>query len=58
LATDRLTFETNDATIKKIETNDATIKKKPRHLTKVVIYPSLLVTPILLTNGFGQSLKD
>ena len=58
LATDRLTFETNDATIKKIETNDATIKKKPRHLTKVVIYASLLVTPILLTNGFGQSLKD
>jgi len=33
------------------------LKKKPMHLTKVVTDASS-VTPILLTNGFGQSLKD
>jgi len=34
LATDRLTFETNDATIKKIETNDATTKKETKAFDK------------------------
>jgi len=44
--------------LKKLKPMMQQLKKKPRHLTKVVIYASLLVTPILLTNGFGQSLKD
>jgi len=43
--------------LKKLKQMMQQLKKKPRHLTKVVTDASL-VTPILLTNGFGQSLKD